>query len=146
MTPAKALSERVRRKAGNALAAEVAELELDKAGAEYNEGLVIAERDEIEKRAEAAEARADRDRADAIRWGRKAADAEALLREMMRAAESRGLQRAAEIARGHKHLSPELVAAVLITEQEQREMAIRDQESDCIAAGIDREREGKQEK
>src|SRR3990167_8737013 len=37
-------------------AAEVAELERDKMGAEYNEGLVIAELDEAKKRAEAAEA------------------------------------------------------------------------------------------
>ena len=66
---------------GHALGAEVGELERDKMGAEYDAGLERARADDAKKRAWAAEYRAERDRADAIRWGRKAVDAEALLAE-----------------------------------------------------------------
>ena len=62
---------------GHALAAEVGDMERE-------HDAPCVERDALdaaEKRAEAAEARAERDRADAIRWGRKAVDAEALLAE-----------------------------------------------------------------
>ena len=50
-----------------ALEAEVGELERDKMGAEYDAGLERARADDAKKRAWAAEYRAERDRADAIR-------------------------------------------------------------------------------